>query len=227
MSDESQPEPDDTPPVTKRSPVVIGALLAGVLGLAAGAGILWLSNTSDLDMVDGANAQCAMTDTERAQLDAAAQGEVAAFKALDRPYSAADVSFNKADGTKVTLADWKGRTVLMNLWATWCAPCRAEMPALDELQAQMGGDDFEVVAVSVDLGDDTKPKKFYGDIGIKHMAFYHDGDMAPLNQLKREGLAYGLPATLLIDGKGCVLGALNGPAEWAGDDAKALVRAGM
>ncbi|MEL6503529.1 MAG: TlpA disulfide reductase family protein [Pseudomonadota bacterium] len=218
--------PEETGTTAKKSPLIVGALLAGVLGLGVGAGLVWMGSGGKT-VADAGSGQCAFSDAERARMDAAGQGEVAAFRALDRPYSAQQVSFKDKDGNPKTLADWQGRTVLMNLWATWCAPCRAEMPALDELQAEMGGENFEVVAVSVDLGEADKPKKFYKDIGIKHMAFYHDGDMAPLNTLKKAGLAYGLPATLLIDGNGCVLGALNGPAEWASDDAKALVRAGM
>ena len=101
------------------------------------------------------------------------------------------------------------------------------MPALDQLQADLGGDQFEVVLVSVDLGADDKPKKFYKDVGMQHASFYHDADLSTLNILKKEGLAFGLPATLLVDGSGCVLGALNGPAEWASDDAKKLIETAL
>ena len=135
----------------------------------------------------------------------------------------ASFAFNNDAGQAKTLADRSGKTVLFNLWATWCAPCRAEMPALDALQKELGSDTFEVVPVSVDLGEPTKPKKFYNDIGLKSVGFFHDSELATLNTLKKNGLAFGLPATLLIDGKGCVLGTLNGPAEWAGDDAKGLI----
>ena len=101
------------------------------------------------------------------------------------------------------------------------------MPALDQLQADLGGDNFEVVLVSVDLGADDKPKKFYKDVGMKHASFYHDPELSTLNALKKEGLAFGLPATLLVGGNGCVLGALNGPAEWASDDAKKLIETAL
>ncbi len=78
--------------------------------------------------------------------------------------------------------------------------------------------------VSVDLGTADKPKKFYADIGMKHAGFFHDGDLETLNVLKKQGLAFGLPATLLISKQGCVLGTLNGPAEWHSEEAKELVR---
>ena len=92
-----------------------------------------------------------------------------------------------------------GKTVLLNLWATWCAPCRDEMPALDALQKEMGGDDFEVVAVNVDTGDDTKPRKFLAETGVAALAYYRDNTLGLFNELKQRGLALGLPVTLLID----------------------------
>ena len=127
-------------------------------------------------------------------------------------------------GDKRSIADWRGKTVLFNLWATWCAPCRAEMPALDALQRDLGGDKFEVVPVSVDLGTPEKPRRFYSEIGMKNAGFFHDGDLETLNVLKKAGLAFGLPATLLINQNGCVLGTLNGPAEWHSDEAKELMK---
>jgi thiol-disulfide isomerase/thioredoxin len=117
--------------------------------------------------------------------------------------------------------------LLVNLWATWCAPCRHEMPALDELQREMGGEDFEVVAVNVETGDDAKPKAFLDEIGVDSLAFYRDNTVGLFNELKRRNLALGLPVTLLIDEEGCLLAHMNGPAEWASEDAKALIRAAM
>ena len=99
------------------------------------------------------------------------------------------------------------------------------MPALQKLQVELGGDNFEVVPVSVDLGDDTKPKKFYKKAKLDNLPFYADGTMKVFEDLKKQGLAFGMPTTVIIDKDGCSLGILNGPAEWASDDAKALVRA--
>lgn len=127
----------------------------------------------------------------------------------------------------MTLGNLAGKTLLVNLWATWCAPCRAEMPALDELQAELGGEDFEVVAINVDTGSDEKPRKFLGEIGIKSLGYYRDDTIGVFNDLKRRSLALGLPVTLLVDESGCLIANMNGPAEWASDDAKSLVRAAM
>jgi thiol-disulfide isomerase/thioredoxin len=127
----------------------------------------------------------------------------------------------------MTIADHAGKTVLLNLWATWCAPCRAEMPALDALQKEKGGDAFEVVAVNVDTGDDAKPKKFLKEIGVETLGYYRDATMGLFNEAKKRGLALGLPVTMLIDGEGCLIAHMNGPAEWSSPDAKRLVEAAV
>src|SRR6185437_6881281 len=136
---------------------------------------------------------------ERAKtIAAAATGQVAALLPADPPQSLKGLAFNGPDGKPMTLADHAGKTVLLNLWATWCAPCRAEMPSLDALQKEMGSDKFEVVAVNVDTGDDTKPKKFLADIGVASLGLYRDASMGVFNDLKTRGLALGLPATMLV-----------------------------
>lgn len=206
MSNENSPE--EMPSGKSSSKVVFLALLAGVLGLAAGVGLFALSGGGG-DQQEASNEAvggCIYNEESRSALNRAATGDVAAFQALDRPYSVTKLPFKNAEGEAMTLADWQGKTVLLNLWATWCAPCRKEMPALDELHETLSGDTFDVLPISVDLGDDAKPKKFYSDISIKSMGFFHDGELATLNVLKKDGLAFGLPATLLIDQKGCVLG---------------------
>ncbi len=154
---------------------------------------------------------------------AEAKGQVAAMLPADPPKSLKALAFNAPDAKPMTLADRAGKTVLMNLWATWCAPCRAEMPALDALQKEKGSEKFEVIAVNVDTGDDTKPKKFLPEIGIQSLGYYRDNTLALFETLKKEGLALGLPVTLLIDGEGCLLASMNGPAEWSSDDAKKLI----
>ena len=91
----------------------------------------------------------------------------------------------------------------------------------------MGSDTFEVVAVNVDTGDDTKPKKFLEEIGVEKLGYYSDHTLALFNDLKKRGLALGLPVTMLIDGEGCLIAHMNGPAEWSGGDAKRLVQAAL
>ncbi len=129
------------------------------------------------------------------------------------------------NGRTLTLADFKGRVVLLNIWATWCAPCRHEMPSLDRLQAALGGDGrFVVVALSIDRGGLDKPRRFYQEVGIKHLALYGDptgGRVGPVLGV------VGMPTTLLIDGAGREIGRLTGPAEWDTAEAQALMRAAI
>ena len=119
------------------------------------------------------------------------------------------------EGQPLSLADFKGRTILVNLWATWCVPCREEMPALDKLQAELGGADFEVVAINVDTRNPDKPKAWLQENGIGNLA-YHADPSGKLLQVLQTIRPCGRPADhLLIDGNGCEIALLKGPAEWA------------
>lgn len=173
----------------------------------------------------GDDARCAAKADAAKRIGAAATGDVAAMTRADPPRDLADLAFTGPDGDSLTLADFSGKTVLMNLWATWCAPCREEMPHLDRLQAEMGSDDFQVVAVNVDSGDAKKPRKFLDEIGVEALPLYREGSLTLFNTVKERGLALGLPVTMLIDGDGCLLANMNGPADWAGEDAREFVRA--
>jgi thiol-disulfide isomerase/thioredoxin len=153
------------------------------------------------------------------------KGEIAGLVLAEAPRPLPELIFRGADGSEKKLSDFKGRAVVFNLWATWCVPCREEMPALDRLQGELGADTASVVAVSIDTGDDAKPKAFYRDNSITNLALYTDPSSLTFRTLKGLGRALGLPTTLLIDEAGCEIGYLPGPADWASDDAKALVRA--
>ncbi len=204
-------------------------LIAAVAGLLAGAVAVYvrgeLSGNGGAAQDEVVAAAPAPDDTcpakaEQAKaLAATAVGDVAAMTPADPPVSLAGLSLNGPDGKPTTLGGIGKRVLLVNLWATWCAPCREEMPALDALQAQRGGPGFEVVAVNVDTGDDVKPKKFLAETGIKSLAYYRENTLALFNDLKKRGLALGLPVTLLIDAEGCLLANMNGPAHWASPDA--------
>ncbi|WP_319518058.1 TlpA disulfide reductase family protein [uncultured Martelella sp.] len=212
---------------SRKSPISARlVLIALVAGLIAGAVAVYVKNTfSGNGAGELATAgECEMAVETAAALKPLAIGEVAAFIPADKPRPMPNLAFRSDDG-ETSLAAFKGRTVLMNLWATWCVPCREEMPALDELEATMGNENFEVVAVNIDTGSDEKPKRFLDEIGISSLAYYRDETMGVFNTLKKDGLAFGLPSTVLIDENGCLLGSMNGPAEWASDDAKALVGA--
>lgn len=156
-----------------------------------------------------------------------AKGQVAALAVAATPRPAPAVTFEGPDGRALGLEAFKGRAVLVNLWATWCVPCREEMPALDRLQADLGGKAFEVVAINVDTRNTEKPKAWLKDNGIGNLAYYADPSGKLLQVLQRSGHVVGLPTTLLIDAAGCEIGVLKGPAEWASEDAKALVRAAL
>lgn len=212
--------------------LILAALVAGVL---AGAVAVYVSESRSgnnaaekVAAAAGKDDAACTAKAERAKTVAAkAVGQVAALQPADPPQSLKGLAFNGPDGKPMTIADHAGKTVLLNLWATWCAPCRAEMPALDALQKEKGGKDFEVVAVNVDTGDDTKPKKFLNEIGVQTLGFYRDPTIALFNEAKTRGLALGLPVTMLIDGEGCLIAHMNGPAEWSSPDAKRLVEAAV
>jgi len=192
----------------------------GLAGLAVVAAIYGMSGSSG----NAQDAACSGSTARAAALEGANIGPVAAMIPSAKPVYVGDLAFRDRDGGEQTLADWKGRTVLLNLWATWCVPCREEMPALQALQQAMGGEAFEVVPVSIDIGEPAKPLAFYEEHNLADLGFHHDGSMGVFNNSKKRGLAFGLPATLLVDIEGCVIGAMNGPADWASEDAKALVR---
>ncbi len=152
-------------------------------------------------------------------------GEVAAISTADEPRRLPELSFKDATGATKTLAEWHWRAVLFNLWATWCVPCRKEMPALDALQAKLGGEHFDVVAVNIDTRDPGKPKAWLKDVGINRLTYYADPSAKVFQDLKLADRAFGMPTTLLVDANGCEVGTLAGPAEWASDDAIKLIGA--
>jgi thiol-disulfide isomerase/thioredoxin len=156
-----------------------------------------------------------------------ARGEVAAVTVAKESKRLPNLAFVGPDGTPKSLADYRGRTVLLNLWATWCAPCRQEMPALDRLQAALGGPEFEVVAVNIDTRNLERPKAWLKEAGVERLAYYTDREAKIFQDLKRVGKAVGMPTTLLVDPEGCELALINGPAEWASEDALTLVRAAL
>ncbi|MHB2267834.1 thiol:disulfide interchange protein TlpA [Aliihoeflea sp. PC F10.4] len=206
----------------------VAGVLAGALGVYVMGGSSGNNETAPATAaVDPQAAAACEAKTEKvAALDPLIRGEVAAMLPADPPRLVGDLAFNDPQGQAMQLGDI-GKVTLVNLWATWCAPCREEMPALNELQDEMGGETFEVVAVNVDTGDDEKPKAFLDEIGVASLGYYRDNTLGLFNDLRRRNLALGLPVTLLVDSDGCLLGHMNGPAEWASEDAKALIEAAL
>lgn len=158
----------------------------------------------------------------RALADQGAVGGVLGenFTWLDQPRPAPTTAFARADGSTLTLAAFQGRVVLLNFWATWCAPCVSEMPSLDRLQAALQDEGLAVVAVSEDFAGRDVVAPFFQRQNLAHLAIYLDGDGA----LAKEFGIGGLPTSFLIDREGRIVGGLEGAAEWDSEDAVALVR---
>jgi thiol-disulfide isomerase/thioredoxin len=160
-----------------------------------------------------------------ARLKSVVHGEVAALTLATQPKPLPELAFDTPEGTRASLADFKGRTVLLNLWATWCVPCRQEMPALDRLQGMFGSKDFSVVAVNIDTARLDRPQAFLREIGVKNLKLYTDNKAAAFQTLKQAGKVLGLPTTILIGRDGCEIGTMAGPAQWDSEDALALLNA--
>ncbi len=175
----------------------------------------------------GASAACAASGRLAQSLDPLVKGELAAFQIARAPEKLSELAFTGPKGQPMTLADFHGKVALVNLWATWCTPCRKEMPALDRLSAALGGADFAVVPVSIDVGDSGRPAAFLEQTGVKNLPLYTDRTTEIFESLKSRGLAIGLPVTVLLDRNGCRLGHINGPAEWDSEDGRRLIEAAI
>ena len=217
------PERPSLPPAAmRRIPITIGAVLIGaVIGFAGVYGIGGLKRSAA-----GDPACRGAVDVAR-RLAPLAHGEVAALTMATVPLRLPDLAFEDAEGRPKKLSDWRGRTVLVNLWATWCLPCRKEMPALESLQTRLGGPNFEVVAVNIDTRDPEKPKNFLKEINLTRLGYFSDQKAKVFQDLKAIGRALGMPTSVLVDGEGCEIATIAGPAEWDSEDAVKLITAAV
>jgi thiol-disulfide isomerase/thioredoxin len=204
--------------------MLLAALFGAIAGLAAVYGIGGLKRNQ---MLTEADPSCAPAVESAKRLAAVARGQVAALTLASIPRRMPELSFRDGEGKTVRLEDFRGRTVLVNLWATWCGPCRKEMPSLDALQETIGGREFEVVAINLDTRESAKPRRFLEEIGAKHLAYFEDPSNGVFQALRRFGRASGLPTSIIVDRQGCELAVLAGPAEWASEDALKFVRAAI
>ncbi|WGR59350.1 TlpA family protein disulfide reductase [Paracoccus ferrooxidans] len=167
----------------------------------------------------GANAGFGPAFAGEIDWQAAHDGGLAKLAPTD-PTPVPATTFTDPEGGTHSLADWRGKVVLLNFWATWCAPCREEMPSLDALQAEMGGADFEVLAIAAGHNPPPAVRKFLDEEGIAHLPVHLD----PRQQLAREMGVMGMPVTVLIDRDGNEIARLIGGADWSSETAKELVR---
>jgi thiol-disulfide isomerase/thioredoxin len=221
MTNDMPEQSSPLPPPLRRLPIVIGTVLvgavvgfAGIYGFGLGRG------------PSGDPACSAAVDLAR-KIAPLAHGEVAAVTLATRGLKLPDLAFEDADGKPRKLSDWRGKTVLLNLWATWCVPCRKEMPALDGLQTRLEGPNFEVVAINIDTRDPEKPKNFLKEAKLTRLGSFYDEKAKVFQELKAAGRALGMPTSVLVDPKGCEIGTIAGPAEWDSEDAIKLVKAAI
>ncbi|MBI0139538.1 TlpA family protein disulfide reductase [Bartonella sp. W8125] len=183
-------------------------------------------------LISVAHAEAASPCTGNAgKIDLIKQSANGFFKNMrfsDEPYDARKLAFKDEAGKDHTLAEFSGKTLLVNLWASWCVPCRTEMPELANLKRSIHSDSFDVMAINIDkTASDEKVKDFLKSIKADNIVFYRDQSMDVFNEVRKQGLAVGLPITMLIDKNGCLLGSYNGSAPWSNADSEKLMKAAM
>jgi thiol-disulfide isomerase/thioredoxin len=206
-------------------------LVAAILAAIAGFATVYVSfapsdngPTGQQDAPSASSGESSTTETAaKGPLAGLNKGAMAALLTKPKPLDLPDITFADAAGKPKTLADFKGKIVLLNIWATWCVPCREEMPAFDALQTKLGGEDFAVVAVNIDKGGPEKAQAFLKETGATHLAIYTDPSGKLFSTLK----AVGMPTTLLIDREGREIARLVGPADWASPEAIAVMEAAI
>ena len=205
---------------------IIGGAMAGIIaGLGA---VYWITRDErkpeappaevSEDSADSAGGAWATKVTKEL-----AKGHMAAFVVRPTREPAPDVDFFGKDGVALHMSQWRGRVVLVNLWATWCAPCRKEMPSLAGLQTSLGSKDFEVVAISMDRKGAEASGGFLAETGATSLKLYIDTRAAAIDKFQTPGL----PSTILLDRQGNEIGRLLGPADWSSTEALTLNKAAI
>ena len=214
MTEMQAPQPN-----AKRSVMLLAALGLGGAALAIA---VWMGLGNA-----GQAGECPVQREAAAAIDAAATGELAALNGTGEGRGYASLAFKDADGKDMTIADFSGKALLVNFWASWCVPCREEMPALDALAGKYNADDFMVLPINLDIGASglEKAQGFLDEGQFAHLPLYADNTFAAFERLKQQAVAIGLPATLILDQNGCELAVLQGPAEWNTPDGEAVIEA--
>jgi thiol-disulfide isomerase/thioredoxin len=204
-------------PGTSYAAVVAMAAVAALVGFAAVYGTLGRPDNNRL-----ADSAAPATEKSVPEGRRGAPG-LPAFVYKTSPEAVANVNFVDESGAPKSLADFHGKVVLLNLWATWCAPCREEMPSLDRLEKELGSDKFQVVALAVDRSGVDAVRKFLDSVKVTSLKLYADTTTRSGSALK----AIGMPTSILLDKEGREIGRLPGPAQWDSEDAKRLVEAAL
>lgn len=213
MTEPNAPQPEKSP--LPRLVLTLGVAIVGV-GISA-----WVFLSNAEPRAGECPAQTAAAET----LDAAAVGELAALNGTGEGRGYRSLTFKDVDGTDTSIAAFSGKRLLVNFWASWCVPCREEMPALDAIAAKYNSDTFMVLPINLDMGEDglDKARAFMEEGGFKHLPLYADNTFAAFERLKTEAVAVGLPVSLLLDESGCELAVLPGPAHWDHPDGEKVV----
>jgi thiol-disulfide isomerase/thioredoxin len=223
MTEEPVTSPNRTPArqKTRLVPILAGvAVLIAVLGA-----VLYENGKPNSKEAASVASKCAPERDLAARLKPLVYGEIAALNLNPAPQPLPDLSFIGEDGAKTSLSAFKGRLVLLNLWATWCVPCRQEMPSLDRLEGNLGSERFEVVPINIDTTRLERPKAFLDEIGVRKLGLYSDPSADVFQALKQTGKVVGLPTTILVGANGCEVGTMSGPAKWDSPEAAALITA--
>ena len=156
---------------------------------------------------------------ETVDLEALRVGDMRKLTFHSAPIAGSDVAFMSEDGIEMTLADFNGKHIVLNFWATWCAPCRKEMPELSALQTDLGGEKFQVVTVATGRNPLPAMQKFFDEIGIDNLPLHTDARQS----FARSMGVLGLPVTLIMDPDGNEIARLQGDADWHSDSAVAII----
>lgn len=211
----------DQQPQQPRRAFILSAVILVVLTL--GLTLYGTQKPANQDTAPSSDCSGAVERTKK--LKPLVKGEIAALALAEHPSPVPELTFSTPQKTQANLTDFRGRTLLVNFWATWCVPCRHEMPGLDRLQSLRGSKDFDVITINVDTTKLDRPQAFLNEIGVKNLKLYTDSTASAFESLRRSGELIGLPTTLLVDKEGCEIGTMAGPAQWDSQDALALIDA--
>ncbi|WP_297322598.1 TlpA disulfide reductase family protein [uncultured Bartonella sp.] len=171
---------------------------------------------------------CSINKETITKLKQSAHGFFKNMRFADTAYDTRNFTFKDSEGNDHSLKEFSGKVLLVNLWASWCIPCRTEMPELANLKRNIGGDNFDVIAINIDkTATDEKIRNFLQSIKADNIVFYRDQTMTIFNDVRKQGLALGLPITMLIDRNGCILASYNGSAPWSNVDSETLMKTAL